>query len=250
VAPSRGGPEHATISEMARSLLPENVRWTVHGPVPPERVSSSIVSTRSICFSQPPASRAPCSMMEAMSCGIPVAATSVGGVPELVGADRGWLLPGHPRRRRLRGCWHRSPVKDHPTRAARRLDGSGRRICGADQNFEQFAGMLRSMVPSDLQTATPEPGEQHCPAGMRPRRLPARLQAGGRRQYSDADLGPWLQPESSPQQVAKRPRHALTAGITSRFRRASSTKGELTFPPCDETPALLRKELPVLAPCL
>jgi glycosyltransferase involved in cell wall biosynthesis len=142
-----GGPEHATLSEMARSLLPKNVRWTLHGPVSPERVLEFyrkhpvdlFLSTTSF-------EGRPVSMMEAMSCAIPIAATSVGGVPELVGADRGWLLPGHPSPEevaRLLASIASQESLDAYRSSARRFWETHLR---ADQNFEQFARMLRSMI--------------------------------------------------------------------------------------------------------
>ena len=142
-----GGPEYAAISEMARSLLPKNVRWTLHGPISPERVLEFyrehpvdlFLSTTSF-------EGRPVSMMEAMSCGIPVAATSVGGVPELVGSDRGWLLPKRPAPEEVARLL--ASIANRGSREAYRM--SARRFweahLQADRNFEQFASLLRSMI--------------------------------------------------------------------------------------------------------
>lgn len=142
-----GGPEHAAILEMARSLLPENVSWELLGPVAPDRVLEFyrehpvdlFLSTTSF-------EGRPVSMMEAMSCGIPVAATAVGGVPELVGPDRGWLLPMQPSPGDVAGLL--ASIASRASLGAFR--SSARRFwethLRADRNFDDFARMLRSMI--------------------------------------------------------------------------------------------------------
>lgn len=142
-----GGPELATISGMARSLLPENVCWTVHGPVSPERVLEFYREQPVDLFlSTTSFEGRPVSMMEAMSCGIPVAATAVGGVPELVGPDRGWLLPMQPSPGDVAGLL--ASIASRASLGAFR--SSARRFwethLRADRNFDDFARMLRSII--------------------------------------------------------------------------------------------------------
>ena len=142
-----GGTEHRAISEMARSLLPANVRWELLGPVAPGRVLEFyrdhpvdlFLSTTSF-------EGRPVSMMEAMSCGIPVAATAVGGVPELVGSDRGWLLPEQPSpdevARLLASIADRDSLDAYRSSARRFWEAH----LQADKNLEDFARALRSMI--------------------------------------------------------------------------------------------------------
>jgi glycosyltransferase involved in cell wall biosynthesis len=89
-------------------------------------------------------------MMEAMSCGIPVAATSVGGVPELVGSDRGWLLSKQPSPEevaRLLALIADRASLDAYRSAARRFWETNLQ---ADTIYDDFARTLRSMVTPRL----------------------------------------------------------------------------------------------------
>jgi glycosyltransferase involved in cell wall biosynthesis len=91
-------------------------------------------------------SRRPVSIHEAQSCGIPVLATAVGGVPELVGDHNGWLLPENPSPDELgRAILH--ALEDHTrgekatasrTHWERELDASRRR--------GEFARRLRAVI--------------------------------------------------------------------------------------------------------
>jgi len=146
-----GGTEYSAISDMARSLLPENVRWELMGPVAPDHVIEFyrehpvdlFVSTTSF-------EGRPVSMMEAMSCGIPVAATSVGGVPELVGSDRGWLLSeeSSPEEvaRLLASIADRDSLDAYRSSARRFWETN----LQADKNYDDFARTLRAMVTPRL----------------------------------------------------------------------------------------------------
>ncbi len=92
------GPMRNRIETLCRELLPANVKWNLAGRLPPERVIAHYRDHPVDLFISTTASEGgrPVSMTEALGCGIPVAATSVGGVPELIFGDHGWLMPGDP----------------------------------------------------------------------------------------------------------------------------------------------------------
>ena len=142
-----GGAGQVEIARLARESLPPNVRWALWGAVPPERVIAFYRDHPVDLFVSTSASEGrPVSMMEAMSCGVPVAATAVGGVPELVGADRGWLLPGSATAEEIASVLESvvalESFASHRA-AARRF---WERELRADRNADDFAGTLRSML--------------------------------------------------------------------------------------------------------
>jgi glycosyltransferase involved in cell wall biosynthesis len=87
----------------------------------------------------------PVSMMEALSCGIPVASTAAGGVAELIGADRGWILPRESTPKQvvdlLESIVDRGSLDVWRKSARRHWEAQLR----ADKNFDQFATSLRSL---------------------------------------------------------------------------------------------------------
>lgn len=90
------GPMRSMI-ERQTSLLGLNDRLTLTGSLPPERVAEHYERADLVVlpsFSE----GVPIVLMEAMSCGRPVVATRVGGVPEIVEHEGGGLLvsPGDP----------------------------------------------------------------------------------------------------------------------------------------------------------
>ncbi len=142
-----GGPEHVAISAMAASLLPKNVRWELLGRVAPVRVMEFYRDHRVDLFlSTTSYEGRPVSMMEAMSCGIPVASTSVGGVPEMVGPARGWLLveQSSPEgvAELLESISDRESLDEHRSSARRYWETN----LDADRNFDRFASTLRALV--------------------------------------------------------------------------------------------------------
>lgn len=141
------GSEYEFISNLARSLLPKNIHWELVGPVVPERVIEFYRDHRVDLFlSTTSYEGRPVSMMEAMSCGIPVASTSVGGVPEMIGPDRGWLLPKQSSpediAKLLGSVADRESLDEYRSSARRYWEANLR----ADRNFDDFAGTLRSLI--------------------------------------------------------------------------------------------------------
>jgi glycosyltransferase involved in cell wall biosynthesis len=87
------GPERPRVEETAASL-PESVVWELRGRVENAAVRAFYAAEPvSALLSLSAAEGVPISMMEAQSVGTPIVALAVGGVPEIVTADTGILLP-------------------------------------------------------------------------------------------------------------------------------------------------------------
>jgi len=127
------------------------VRSALWGALPHERVVAFYRDHPVDLFVSTSASEGrPVSMMEAMSCGVPVAATAVGGVPELVGADRGWLVPGSASAEEIASVLESIVVQKSlasQRAAARRF---WERELRADRNADDFAVALRSMLAAGV----------------------------------------------------------------------------------------------------
>jgi glycosyltransferase involved in cell wall biosynthesis len=84
------GPAENELSELARKLgLSEKIKFT--GEVPYEKVAE-IVRAGSSFVSFSNYENQPCSILEALCCGLPVIATRVGGVPEIINTQNGILV--------------------------------------------------------------------------------------------------------------------------------------------------------------
>jgi glycosyltransferase involved in cell wall biosynthesis len=87
------GPERARV-ESAAAALPDEVTWELRGWVDNAEVHEFYATHRVSAFLSLSASEGvPVSMMEAQSYGVPIVALAVGGVPEVVQAETGVLLP-------------------------------------------------------------------------------------------------------------------------------------------------------------
>ena len=91
------------------------------------------------------------SIQEAVSAGIPVLATDVGGVSEIVGSDNGMLLRPDPGLDEVVAALERLTIVDPPERRlARRLASRARwaRDFDAERNHTCFAHRLRELMKS------------------------------------------------------------------------------------------------------
>lgn len=91
------GPLKEQTEELAKKYLPENISFHFLGYVPNPEVISFYQNNQVDLFINVSSSEGiPVSIMEAQSCGIPVIATAVGGIPEIVSNDVGILLSENP----------------------------------------------------------------------------------------------------------------------------------------------------------
>ena len=88
------GPSRPRLERQAREKLGARARFV--GPLPPEKIARWMAAADVVCL--PSYSEGcPNVVIEALACGRPVVASAVGGVPELVTADTGILVPpGQP----------------------------------------------------------------------------------------------------------------------------------------------------------
>ncbi len=82
----------------AKSFLPNNITYEFTGRISNKEVLTYYQNNNPDLFINVSSSEGvPVSIMEAMSCGIPIIATNVGGTSEIVNIDNGYLLSSNPR---------------------------------------------------------------------------------------------------------------------------------------------------------
>lgn len=88
------GTEAETIAKLAKDKLHDNVSYTLHGFVPNDEYIKMLCEMDADVFITASATEGgvPVSISEAASFGMPIIATDVGGIPEIVGYDNGILL--------------------------------------------------------------------------------------------------------------------------------------------------------------
>jgi glycosyltransferase involved in cell wall biosynthesis len=87
------GPECDSLLELAKKILKPNIQWVLKGHVPNKKVLEWYAEHNPSVFINVSSSEGiPVSIMEAMSFGIPVVATDVGGTGEIVNDGNGVLL--------------------------------------------------------------------------------------------------------------------------------------------------------------
>ncbi len=94
-----GGPELKSIMELAETLLDhkKNINYDVIGTVTNKEVLETLRKGSFDFFINVSESEGmPVSIMEALSFGIPIIATSVGGIPEFINDSNGYLLSKNP----------------------------------------------------------------------------------------------------------------------------------------------------------
>ena len=139
-----------TVSTMACELLPESVQWSLPGEMPNARVREHYLrSPVDLLLSTSSSEGVPVSMMEAQSFGVPVVATAVGGVPEIIGHDTGVLVPADASPADLAEAMHGFVPRGGGAAGAEvmRMRDAARRQWRehyrADTNFPAFVSLLR-----------------------------------------------------------------------------------------------------------
>ena len=96
------GPLFVETGEYANRILPDNVKWSLPGQISNQAVLDYYNNYPVDVFVNVSSSEGvPVSIMEAQSCGIPVIAASVGGIPEIVTDANGVLLGLNPEPREI-----------------------------------------------------------------------------------------------------------------------------------------------------
>ena len=140
------GPERERLDQLAQSLPPnvhfERVDYTGN------RGLLELYRTRPIdAFVNTSSSEGtPVSIMEAISCGIPVIATSVGGNVEIVGPTNGLLLPANPEPRDIAAAFNtliESPALRASLRSGSRAKWEAE--YSAPTNYARFVKRLRDL---------------------------------------------------------------------------------------------------------
>lgn len=100
------GTDAEKVEDLADIMLSdkENITFKLKGFVPNDKIMEYYKSYYVDCFISTSSTEGlPVSIQEAMSFGIPIIATAVGGVPELI-ADNGILLPANPTEKQIAGA--------------------------------------------------------------------------------------------------------------------------------------------------
>lgn len=92
------GKQRKALQRLAKRLFPANAKWTLPGYVPNQEVMRHYRDYSVDVFVNLSTTEggAPVAIQEAISCGIPVIATNVGGNPEIVSEQNGILLNPNP----------------------------------------------------------------------------------------------------------------------------------------------------------
>lgn len=143
-----GGPLMADTMQMTRTLLPSNVRSYLWDYLPHTDVLGFYKAHAVDIFVNVSASEdVPVSIMEAASCGIPVAATRVGGTSELVSSDTGWLLPSHPTEANIADALLEAGGESDTNEGKRKASRAAwERICVAGVNYPAFIERLWAVM--------------------------------------------------------------------------------------------------------
>lgn len=145
------GSGRASLQRHMRRELPHNVTACLMGHVPNKVVMEFYRDNPVDVFINVSKTEggAPVSIQEAISCGIPVIATDVGGNPEIVSETNGVLTSPDPSPEEIADAIFQ--FIDNPSMSAAKRKGSydvWRRKFNADENFRKFAEQLRSIGES------------------------------------------------------------------------------------------------------
>jgi len=145
------GQGRKSLERKMQQEFPSNIKGNFTGYVPNQEIMRFYRKYPSDVFVNVSETEggAPVSIQEAISCGIPVVATSVGGNPEIVSAKNGILLGPNPTPEEIAMALLK--IWDDPTLAAE-MRKESRRVWqtsyNADVNFRNFAERLKSIGES------------------------------------------------------------------------------------------------------
>jgi colanic acid/amylovoran biosynthesis glycosyltransferase len=136
------------LKDMAAKELPPNVTWNFPGYLPPQDIMKFYRNNPVDVFMQVSQSEggASVSIQEAISCGIPIIATGVGGTPEIVSDKNGLLLSENPSVQEISDaiCY----LIDHPVDVLNKKSGS-RQVWqnkyNSTVNFPSFVEKIKSI---------------------------------------------------------------------------------------------------------
>lgn len=143
------GSEFETLKQLAADTIPENIHYEFMGYVQNSKVQELYSNGKFNLFVNVSETEGiPVSIMEAMSYGMPVIATDVGGVPEMVEEGRnGFLLPKNFDTDQLRNCiinlLHMSPL-DYSFMSEKSHEIWEDKF-HAEKNYTEFIKMLKEL---------------------------------------------------------------------------------------------------------
>lgn len=142
------GPLARELETLANRLLPENVAFEFKGPVSNAGVLQWYKENNPSLFINVSASEGiPVSVMEAMSFGIPVVATGVGGTPEIVNAENGYLLEENPSAGAVAAAitrYYSLPAEEKEKKAAE-AHRTWNEWYNAERNYKRFIGQFTAL---------------------------------------------------------------------------------------------------------
>ena len=128
---------------------PINLKVTLSGSTPNEHILDYYRNAPIDIFINTSSSEGvPISIMEAQSFGIPVIATGVGGIPEIVNNENGTLLPSDPTSGEIAAAiWDLYTADNYQQKRAASLE-NWRKKFNAEKNYRQFAQEIRAILDS------------------------------------------------------------------------------------------------------
>ena len=141
------GARRAELQEITEEQFPPNAKGYLPGYTGKEALMSFYRDQPADVFINASETEGtPVAVMEAVSCGIPVIATSVGGNKEIVGNDNGVVLDENPTPQQIADAIFQ--LMDRPQEAQRKREAS-RQVWleryNADTNYSEFAERLKSI---------------------------------------------------------------------------------------------------------
>ncbi|MBZ0280223.1 MAG: glycosyltransferase [Anaerolineae bacterium] len=142
------GPLRQTLEELARTRLPDNAHANFYGQIANQDVLNFYRTHPIDGFIQVSASEGiPASIMEAQSYSIPVIATAVGGVSEIVNNDNGILLSENPSPEVIANAFTELALNPTLRKAKReKSKHTWETLYNADQNYAAFADRLIALL--------------------------------------------------------------------------------------------------------